>query len=163
MLGDLEVKQGLTLTNITFAFGLMCISQLTVLDCQSSSNTAAEDAEVNNCIMPTHWFLSILKCLLDRRDLTVSVFVDFFFSKLLFDGHANPKHNIRLNYTVPYQTTRLYLILGVETYLTSTFSLETPYLLNSVEIYSVFLIHGTTLACCWDLKKKKIMLEKTSH
>lgn len=62
--------------------------------------------------------------------------------------------------------TRLSACYGVPnrpTYLTSTLSLETPYLLNSVEMYSVFLIHGTTLACCCDLQTHTHRLRGTYY
>lgn len=112
--------------------------------------------------MISHRLLSILKCLLNCSNLAVSVLVDFLFCELLFDRHTNPKHKTCLGHTESNTSSLVgnfkanMFILTVETYLTSTFSLETPYLLNSVEIYSVFLIHGTTLACCWDLVKENM-------
>lgn len=92
---------------------LICICHQTVLDCRSSSNTAAIDAEAEgHLVMHIHRFLSILKCLLDGRDLTVSVFVDFFFCELLFDGHADPKNIVHLNYTVACKKTQFSIILS---------------------------------------------------
>lgn len=44
-------------------------------------------------------FLSILKCLLNCRNLAVSVLVDFFFCKLLFHRHTNPKYKTFLGHT----------------------------------------------------------------
>lgn len=109
--------------------------------------------------MFTYWFLCVFKRLLDGRNLTVPILVDLFFCELLFDRHSNPRKKPNQDYIQYKHTQNIYmytcaivfLMLESQTYLTSTFSLETPYLLNSVEMYSVFLIHGTTLACCWDL------------
>lgn len=124
--------------------------------------------------MFTYWFLCVFKRLLDGRNLTVPILVDLFFCKLLFDRHSNPRKKQNQDYIQHKHTKYIHVhmcnsVLNVwmlknQTYLTSTFSLDTPYLLNSVEMYSVFLIHGTTLACCWDLNhlKNNVYLKKKS-